>query len=358
MSFLYLTADKVGMKSGGGAVTHHESEALKSLGSTEVWGRGELTCDGPDPWGWDGCAFNKLNTTLFLEPIGLCHGYSGTFTDTIRGLKDNGVKVAWTCAAHDVQASRQAHLDLGVPYDQLYPHLVQPDLWKRYSAGYFDADVLVCPSTHSEKVLREQGAKNRIVVIPHGCDLPEKVAPLPASFRVGYLGAIGPDKGLIYLLQAWKNLNYKDATLVIGGKESTSPGMMSMLNHFGGGNVQLLGWVENVSDFYDQVSLYVQPSVSEGWGIEVVEAAAHGRAVLCSTGAGAADFVCAGSLTDSIGSVVPPCNVGGLTVFLDWYKKNPAVLEREGAAGAEFAKGYHWDKIRSRYVGLWKGLLV
>src|SRR5690606_22842703 len=134
------------------------------------------------------------------------HIYSGTFSSTVKALKERNAKVSYTAAAHDLKESKKEHDMWGVPFE--YPHLIDPDLWSRYVAGYLNADLLICPSNHSAQVMKEFGYDRRIEVIPHGCNLPEVVKPLPSQFTLGYLGAIGPDKGLKYLIEAWKALGY------------------------------------------------------------------------------------------------------------------------------------------------------
>lgn len=347
MTNLFITADRIGTPTGGGRVTKEESDALRSLGPCEVWEREELgSFVGDEPWRWDASAELMLHKK-HIRSVELAQLYAGTFTGIVEVLKRRGARISYTCAAHDIATSRREHEKFGIPYAEYYPHLCQPDLWARYSAGYFAADVLIAPSTYSARVLREQEAKNRIEVVPHGVDLPETIAPLPKRFTVGYLGAYGPDKGVVYLLQAWKKLNYSDATLVLAGKDSKSEFVLRMVEQYGGGNIVLLGWVNNVSDFYNNLSLYVQPSVTEGFGCEVLEGMAHGRPVLCSRGAGAAD-------------VVPepfrfaPANVGELVSAirafhkLDWQTIDPGWQEE--------AKKYTWDKIRQRYIAIWKEL--
>ena len=56
--------------------------------------------------------------------------------------------------------------------------------------------------------------------------------------------------------------------------------VVPLIRHVGGGNIYLRGAVEDVSEVYDNCSLFVQPSASEGFGIEVLEAMAHGRLAL------------------------------------------------------------------------------
>jgi glycosyltransferase involved in cell wall biosynthesis len=358
MSFnVMITADRVGAMTGGGAVTFHEWMAMKTLG-----GAGGLTDRGvlelhkateSDPWCWDEVA-KGVKDWWTLRPR-LAHFYAGTFGETVKTLKGIGCKVTYTAAAHDVALSKAEHEKLGLPYN--YPHLTEPDLLERYLLGYKEADCLICPSKHSASVMREFRCTNRIEIIPHGVYLPSHVASLPERFTVGYLGAVGPDKGLIYLLQAWKKLNYKDATLVIAGRFSTDPFVSALIAHFGGGIIHQAGWQENVSDFYNSLSLYVQPSVTEGFGIEVLEAMAHGRAVLCSNGAGSVDTVPEWYSYD-------PLDVDTLASKIDQVRLRgccqPAGREQHIPNGyphwESIASNYTWDKVRQQYVNLWKSL--
>ena len=304
-----------------------------------------------EPWTWDMDASKRLLLDRGgLDTFRLAHFYAGTFSDTVANVKRKGTKVAYTAAAHDIEKSRAEHHKLGIPFS--YPHLDKPDLWKRYIAGYLAADVVICPSQHSAEVMRSYGCK-RVEVIPHGVDIPEKLPDeLPArthKFVVGYLGAIGPDKGLVYLIQAWEKLAWQDATLIFAGQGSDSPFMRQLLAHFGHrGNYQLLGWVEDIAYFYNSLDLYVQPSVTEGFGIEILEAMSHGRPVLCSTGAGGADVV-------PETWRFPAGDSDALASKIDQFRK--ADLELMGAVARGLSREYTWPSIRQRYQEVWRSLL-
>ena len=360
---LYVTADQIGTPTGGGAVTYHESEALKGLGPCEVWDRDFFRKKAPamveagfhpnhEPWGWDGAAVHRLMTDYKDEWPKLAHFYAGTFTDTADWLKHNGCKITYTAAAHDIDKSRKAHEDAGFSFD--YPHLNTPDLWHRYVGGYLAADVVVCPSRHSADCMRRYGCQ-RVEIIPHGVDLPGQVAPLPKAFTVGYLGAVGPDKGVGVLLQAWGRLNYRDGSvLLLAGRDSQSAYVAGLIKRYvkAPQSICTLGWQNNVSDFYGMCCCYCQPSLTEGFGIEVLESLAHGRPVICSTGAGACDVI-----TSECGVVFDAGDVMQLADRLDWYKKNPSIVDAHGRAGVGQARHYSWDKIRERYIDLWRKLI-
>ncbi len=358
MSLLYVTADKIGAQSGGGRVTQEEMTAVFDL-SVELgkeflsWDRSFLCGSMPqgEPWTWDIDASKRLLLDRGgLDTFQLAHFYAGTFSDTVANVKRAGAKVTYTAAAHDIEKSRTEHHKLGMTFD--YLHLDKPDLWQRYVAGYLAADVVICPSQHSAECMRSYGCK-QVEVIPHGVDIPEKLPDeLPArthKFVVGYLGAIGPDKGLVYLIQAWEKLAWQDATLIFGGRDSDSPFMRQLLDRFGHrGNYQLLGWVEDIAYFYNSLDLYVQPSITEGFGIEVLEAMAHGCGVLCSDGAGAAD-------------VVPEpwrFPAGDVTALAECIRKIRQIGTKWiGLVGRELVKQYEWSIIRKHYQEVWRRLL-
>lgn len=354
--YLYITSDRIGTPTGGGAVTYHESEALKTLGRCQVWGRDQIGQPPEEPWGYDlrtqylGTFPNGYSKNLYREDFQLAHFYAGTFTNTVNNLKRRGTKITYTAAAHSKEDSQDEHRRLGTAFD--YPHLTDPSQWERYVGGYLESDLLIVPSRHSEECMRRYGHKGTVKIIPHGCELPNELRQRPDTFTVGYLGAIGPDKGLIYLLQAWKQLGYTDgSTLVIGGAHSTSPYLMKMIQDMNCQNVRLLGWIDNVSDFYHNINVYVQPSVTEGFGIEVLEAMAHARPVICSSGAGAADLV-------PSAWCFQPRDVDTLVQKVDLMR----MLEKDGdkkplLGWQDIAKQFTWSKVREMYCKAWKELL-
>lgn len=366
---LYCTADRIGQANhGAGAVTHNESEALKTLGPCEVWGREQLQPSGnhvggglpphmyEEPWGWGQIAYEKVATIGHERDFALTHCYAGTFSYLVQRMKERGGKVTYTAAAHSIEDSKREHEELGIPYN--LDHLVKPELWERYVAGYLAADRLIVPSTHSRDVMLSFGADaDRIRVIPHGCEVPEVVHPLPRSFIVGYVGGCGADKGLRYLFAAWSKLNYPDAVLKIAGNDSTTDWTRALWGKFGGrGNVQFCGWQTDLDAFYGSLSLYVQPSASEGFGCEITESMAAARPVIASTGAGGSDCIPLGPNGEQF--KVGPRDVDGLAEVIDYCKKHPDLMKAVGATNREEAKKYTWDLIRLRYVDMWSELLI
>jgi glycosyltransferase involved in cell wall biosynthesis len=109
-----------------------------------------------------------------------------------------------------------------------------------------------------------------------------------------------------------------------------------------------MGFVKNIEDFYNKINLYVQPSVTEGFGIEILESLAAGRPVVASDGAGAADCV------EDRGIVVPKKDSKSLAKAIDYFK-NKKIYDPKYYQ--DQAEKYTWDKIKTKYINLWKELL-
>ena len=347
MKSAYITADKISMGTGGGAVTTNELEALKSV-SDDVF---VISRDDIDPALFKQPASPFLEDYFALQQIllqqeiqrkyfDLAQLYSGCFTETVRYLKDRRTKVSYTVAAHDRKLSMEEFQRLGLEYP--YYHIADDRLWQIYTEGIRLADIVIAPSSKSAQILESMGCKN-IKVIPHGITWPKKVKPIPENFDCAYVGATGPDKGLLYLIQAWGMLNYSDSRLILAGPgtESLEPFIRRITDK---GNFVLMGRVLDVSEVYNACSVYIQPSVSESYGIEIPEALSYGRPIIASEGAGASEII------KDAGFVVPIKSPQAIAEKIDWLKNNRASMLFMGQRGRIIARKYIWSKIQRLYT--------
>jgi len=260
MISLYCTPARVNMETGGGATTVTELAALREVSEVGLI----IAGDDLAPW------HQKVGDSPFLEDyyaleqikdrhFDIAHFYGGCFTQTARVLKERGTKISWAAAAHDRKVSIEEFQRLGMEYP--FNHMSDDRLFEMYTEGYRLADIVLSSSHKSAGILRDMGCK-RVKVVPGGIELPKKVKPIPSNFDVGYLGALGPDKGVIYLIQGWGMLNYPDSKLMLAGwgTDTLETFIRQVSNQ---GNFALLGRVPDVADFYNAISIYIQPCFSE-----------------------------------------------------------------------------------------------
>lgn len=227
--------------------------------------------------------------------------------------------------------------------------LTDPFLWDIYSQHIQNADVVLCPSKLSAAYISTKlPLKNRMAVIPHGCFLPEEnqIYP-PEDFCVAHVGANITDKGQLYLVQAWHKLTKESkisGRLVLVGRGT---GLWAPFGVFSSENVG------NIGKIYCDCSVYVQPSVTEGFGIQVLEAMAYARPVIVSEGAGACELVEDGKE----GFIVPIRDADVIKEKVEYFYDNPDEVRRMGKNAREKARKYSWEIIENKYQKLIKGVL-
>ena len=358
---IYISTD-LGVKSSGGTVAYHELEAMKALAAETNDNVIEINFNDVHPTKYglpdnplfiDLLTLDKLNR-MDLSDVKLVHMYGGSYLQTIRMLKSKHIKTTNSLMFHNRETSISEHEKWFGKYPYIY---VKDDkLWNLFIGGIREADVCIASGKHPADNMRQEGAK-RVATIPLGCDIPnaDKIKPFPNEFRVGYLGECGPDKGLYYLLKAWELLNYKDNSILTFAGQHTEQILPNFIRIYARtGNFNIQGYVKDVADFYNGISIYVQPSATEGFGLEIPEAMSYGRPVICSDGAGAADLVENGST----GFIVPKMDINAIAEKIDWLKNHQQEMYIMGGRSKSVVKNYTWKETIEKYVNVWKSLLI
>jgi len=348
MRGLYINATAIGSPTGDGRVGKEELAALSEVSDVK------LVLDAqklrPENYQQPYSVFlqDYFAHTLIKqsgEKFDLCHIYGNPYGVTTYVLQETGCRVIVTFLCHNRKMSIEEH----EKWFGEYPFWHVKDDWgfELYTEHVRLADVIVSPSKYNtENIIRDVYgiSRDKIVQIPHGCDIPPDVKPFPDKFTVGFLSQAGPDKGIPYLIQAWDQLGYTDSELILAGSgtEKLKPLIETLATH---GNFRLLGRVPDPSDVYNNCSVFVLPSINESFGIPVIEAMAHGRPVITTRGCGASDAV-----EDGVdGFVVSPRNPSEIADYIQFFRENPLDMKKMGENARKKAMDYSWDKIRERY---------
>jgi glycosyltransferase involved in cell wall biosynthesis/SAM-dependent methyltransferase len=208
----------------------------------------------------------------------------------------------------------------------------------------------------SESLLRHP------VVVPPPCIVRPDGQPTfreTAGPHIGFLGRVVPEKGLDYLVAAFRRIDDPDARLLIGGEfdEVAGGGALRAVSEAAAGDprIRLLGFVEEsrITDFHASIDVLALPSVDsfEAFGIVQVEALMAGVPVVVS------DLPGVRTVASSIGAgfVVPPRDVArlheGLVAALD------APLDRETVRAKAIA-AYGIESVGARVDEyLWRRVL-
>ncbi len=143
---------------------------------------------------------------------------------------------------------------------------------------------------HEQTACQALGLSARIEIFPLGTNIPDVQggAVVKTSRHICFLGRISPEKGLVNLLDAWKNVQAEGWRLVIAGPDWH--GHEAELRHKT--RVENIKGVcfcgpirgEAKSRFYHDADVFVLPSVAENFSAVVLDALAYGVPVIATKG--------------------------------------------------------------------------
>jgi len=210
------------------------------------------------------------------------------------------------------------------------------------------ADLCVVASTYTRGTLVENGVKpERIRVIPYGVDLDffHPAQSVNNKFKVLFAGQIARQKGLHYLLEAWRRLRLPNSELRVVGRVSSEN--RSFVREYGR-EAMFLGALdrEQLRLEYQQADLFCLPSLSDGFGHVVLEALASGTPALVTESCGASDVIAPGQN----GFVLPAAHVDALGEKLEWAFQHRDEVARMRFAARNSAERYPWSRFRGALV--------
>lgn len=204
-----------------------------------------------------------------------------------------------------------------------------------------------------EKYNRETHFIPNGVTRPRGreCDLIRQKYGLEKDQYILYLGRIVPEKGLRYLVQAFK-LVQTDKRLVIAGGSSDTDEFMAELRELAKGDDRILftGFVQGelLEELYSNAYVYTLPSDLEGMPLSLLEAMSYGNCCLTSDIDECAGVVGEYALT------FPKGNVEQLSASLQRLCDNDQMVQNYKAKAADYiCEKYNWDDVVERTVSLY-----
>jgi glycosyltransferase involved in cell wall biosynthesis len=224
----------------------------------------------------------------------------------------------------------------------------------RFAAHVESSDYIITISDFAKETYVTQGfPSERIFVAPLGVDLRRfPPTPAPADGRFTYLfvahltGTTGILKGLPYLLQAWSELNLENAQLLVCGKISQE--LQELIQRYVTKlrNVEFTGPVNNPETYYQKASVFIFPTIAEGFGKVVLEAMASGRPVIATS-------VPSPVIREGLdGFYIAPRDVEALKDRILYFYQHPEEVQRMGANASEQAHRFTWERFSGQVADI------
>lgn len=167
-----------------------------------------------------------------------------------------------------------------------------------------------------------------------------------------FLGRIVPEKGIQYLIEAFKEIK-TDKKLVIAGGASDTDSFMNEIKEKAKGDDRIIftGFVQGqaLEELYSNSYIYTLPSDLEGMPISLLEAMSYGNCCLVS------DIPECAEVVEDKGITFEKSNISSLKNELENLCMNPKEVKEYKASAKDFIlQRYNWDKVVEETLDLYK----
>ena len=197
--------------------------------------------------------------------------------------------------------------------------------------------------------------------IPNGVNRPQNHAPELITKQFGldkdgyilFLGRLVPEKGIHYLIEAFKNV-ITDKKLVIAGGSSDTDSYAQELMTLAKEDERIVftGFVQGqmLDELYSNAYVYTLPSDLEGMPLSLLEAMSYGNCCIVS------DIPECAEVAEGKALVFPKADVNGLREKLQYACGNSEMVMNYKTQASDFiCTKYNWDAVVDETVNLYKG---
>jgi glycosyltransferase involved in cell wall biosynthesis len=295
---------------------------------------------------WDCSTFDKL-AARFVEKSDLLLGAATSSLLTGRAAKRNGGKYVLDRACPDIRVQESTILEESKKARGKFETAPEWFL-ERQVMEYEEADFIVAPSDYSRRSypahLRE---KTVIVRLTGSVKMLPVVEPKPERpFTVGVVGGDPLRKGYMYLLQAWKELGWTDARLLMRTSDKVVgayPAIAELLASQP--NVSFVDYVPDIADFYRQCDAFILPSIDDGFGMAFFEALANGIPSIATSNCGASELL----TPEEEFLLIEPFSAEAIRQALQRLRDSPELREKLAVNGWQAIKTLQEHSGKSEY---------
>jgi glycosyltransferase involved in cell wall biosynthesis len=239
---------------------------------------------------------------------------------------------------------------------------IHPDVIAKMTYEYECTDYIMTLSTASRTSFIKHGiSPQKLLQSTCGIDVDyflsqPKELNRDKKFRVIFVGLVNLRKGIPYLIEAWNKINLPASLselVIVGPIQKDMAQLLPQLTLKK--NIVFYGPTnrETLKKIYYQSSLFVLPSVEDGFGMVMGEAMACGLPVICSTNTGAPDVI-----DDRIhGFLVPPQNSCVLAEKIGWFYKHQFACKNMGNEGRRRILDFTWNNYGENINNIYQKIL-
>lgn len=293
--------------------------------------------------------FHAKKSAKYLKECDVFIGWSGSSLETlIEAKKANKITILERGSSHCNfwrNILEEEYSKYGKHFDLNYK------VWERELLEYELADYISIPSSFVKRTFIENGvSEEKLLVNSYGVDLSEfkQIKKTDNVFRVIYAGGLTLQKGSHYLLQAFSELTLENCELWHLG--SIKDEMQPFIDKYKNDKIKFLGHKpqNELYKYYSQGSVFILPSLQDGFGMVIFQAMACGLPVILSENTGGYDAI---SRDGEEGFVIPIRDVNAIKEKILYLYENQDIAKEMGQkARVRVSNSSTWNDYGERYV--------
>lgn len=231
--------------------------------------------------------------------------------------------------------------------------------WGGFASKYIKFGEKVAAKYADEIIVLSEGVQKyfmdtygrKTVFIPNGVNRPILRDPQMIKDKYGlekdeyilFLGRLVPEKGITYLIEAFKRIT-TDKKLVIAGGSSDTDAFMQKLKKLAEGKDRIMftGFVQGqiLEELYSNAYVYTLPSDLEGMPLSLLEAMSYGNCCLVS------DIAECKEVVEDKGVTFKKSSVEDLKEKLEWLLEDEKAVQKYKREATGFiCNKYNWDDV-------------
>ncbi|MBC8044596.1 MAG: glycosyltransferase family 4 protein [Rhizobacter sp.] len=282
------------------------------------------------------------------------HGFEACALHSMRAAKKQGAITVLDQPIFHHETSRQLLREEYERYGQPPPaHLTVEDQWiRRKTLEGEVADYIFVPTQPiADDFIRRGKSASQVKVIPYGFQ-PERFRTgrkQDGVFRILFVGIVGFRKGVVYLLEAVKQLALKNVEVVL--ISPVDEDFKAVLGRYEG----LFKHIHAVPNaelpaYYQNASVFVFPSLVEGSAYVTYEAMACGLPLIVTPNAGSV------ARDGQDGFVVPVRDVEMLKEKILYLYQHEPLRAEMGREAARYVQQFTWENYRRHLLAAYRGI--
>ncbi len=308
-----------------------------------------------------------------LDGSTLVHGWSSCSLPGIHWAKQNNIPfLLERSSAHIKSQSQLLHAEyekLGLNSNEspeILSEIVEQELRE-----YELTDKVAVPSYFVKHSFLEQDfPQQRLIYNPFGTNIKTFSPGIKQDnvFRVVYAGTLSVRKGIHYLVKAFMQANIPNSELcLIGGATPETPQLLARSDE----RVKCIGHIPEpkLADYYRNSSVFVMPSLEDGFAYVISQALACGLPLICTTNTGGTDVLQMNSASPQrvnnkideypAGYIIPPGDSEIIASLLTELASNPDLLKQKQQAALAFPpQTLSWEAYSQRAIAHYQNMGV